>query len=236
MLKNINFNNNGFFIAIGLIITGFIITNSMINIKEMERTVTVKGLSEREVKSDIAIFPLSFKEASNNLDFLFSQIRNQNEKLVNFLIKKGFTPDEITVSLPHITDKQAESYGNYSIKYRYLGTSKISIYTKNIDLVIKTLKELEEVSKIGIILNINQYGSPAEFTFTGLNNIKPEMVQEATNNAREVAEKFAKDSNSKLGKIKKARQGQFSISSRDSSNPHIKKVRVVSTIEYYLDD
>ena len=82
----------------------------------------------------------------------------------------------------------------------------------------------------------DEYTSATEYLFTGLNEIKPEMVEEATRNAREVALKFARDSDSKLGKIRSARQGQFSISDRDKNTPHIKRVRVVSTIEYYLAD
>ena len=98
------------------------------------------------------------------------------------------------------------------------------------------MNKLIELGKKGIIFTGGRYQNTVEYLFTRLNEIKPIMVEEATTKAREVAEKFAKDSNSKLGKIKKARQGQFSINSRDKNNPHIKKVRVVSTIEYYLSD
>lgn len=98
------------------------------------------------------------------------------------------------------------------------------------------MDKLVDLGKKGIVIAAQNYDSRTEYIFTGLNNIKPEMVEEATILAREVAEKFAKDSNSKLGKIKKARQGQFSIQNRDSNTPYIKKVRVVSTLEYYLSD
>ena len=80
------------------------------------------------------------------------------------------------------------------------------------------------------------YQNPVEYLFSRLNEVKPEMIEEATRNAREVASKFAEDSNSRLGKIRQASQGQFSIEPRDTNNPHIKKVRVVSTVEYYLAD
>jgi hypothetical protein len=98
------------------------------------------------------------------------------------------------------------------------------------------MKRLVELGKQGIAIAGQDHGTRTEFLFTKLNDIKPEMVQEATKKAREVAEKFAKDSNSGLGKIKTARQGQFSISDRDSNTPYVKKVRVVSTLEYYLTD
>ena len=93
-----------------------------------------------------------------------------------------------------------------------------------------------ELGKSGIVFLGNDYGAATEYIFTGLNELKPAMVEEATQNAREGALKFAKDSDSRLGKIKTARQGKFSITSRDKNNPHLKKVRVVSTIEYYLSD
>lgn len=96
--------------------------------------------------------------------------------------------------------------------------------------------ELSELGKQGIVFSSNNYESRTEYLFTRLNEIKPEMVEEATRKAREVAMKFASDSDSRLGKIKRASQGQFSINSRDRNNPHIKKVRVVSTVEYYLSD
>ena len=98
------------------------------------------------------------------------------------------------------------------------------------------MKNLVELGKQGIAISGQDYNAKTEFLFTKLNEIKPEMVEEATKNAREVAERFAKDSKSRLGKIKRAKQGQFSIKDRDRNTPYIKKVRIVSTVEYYLSD
>ena len=95
---------------------------------------------------------------------------------------------------------------------------------------------LSSLGKKGIVFSASNYETRTEYIFSKLNDIKPEMIEEATNNAREVAQKFATDSQSRLGKIKRAYQGQFTISDRDNNNPHIKKVRVVSTVEYYLAD
>ena len=102
--------------------------------------------------------------------------------------------------------------------------------------MINASSKISDLAKQNIVMLRQDYNNRLEFLFTKLNDIKPKMVQTATQNAREVALKFAKDSDSKLGKIKSARQGQFSISDRDSNTPNIKKVRVVSTIEYYLSD
>jgi hypothetical protein len=216
---------------------GYLLSRSIIHIKALDRTVTVKGLSEREVPANIAIWPIKFNEADNELNSLFSTLQRKNGLVVEFLTNNGFKSEEISVSAPAIIDRQAQGYVDSSkVKFRYSGSSTISVYTSNVDAVGKTMKNLVELGKEGIAISGQDYNAKTEFLFTELNKIKPEMVEEATKNAREVAEKFAKDSKSSLGKIKRARQGQFSINDRDSTTPHIKKVRVVSTIEYYLSD
>ena len=100
----------------------------------------------------------------------------------------------------------------------------------------QVMGKLSELGKKGIVFTADDYESRTEYIFTQLNQVKPTMVEEATRKAREIALKFAADSKSKLGKIKRASQGQFSIRPRDKNNPHIKKLRVVSTVEYYLSD
>jgi hypothetical protein len=139
--------------------------------------------------------------------------------------------------MPTVLDKQAQGYARDSeVAYRSSGSSVITVYTGRVDLVRATMKEAVELGKAGIAIVGQDYQTRTEFLFTRLNDIKPAMIEEATRKAKEVAEKFAGHSNSTLGKIKKARQGQFSITDRDSNTPYIKKVRVVSTIEYYLSD
>ena len=112
----------------------------------------------------------------------------------------------------------------------------VTVYTDKIDGVRAALSEISELGKAGIVIAGDSYDNRTQYFFTKLNEIKPDMVEEATRNAREVAEKFARDSDSSVGKIKRATQGQFSIADRDQNNPHIKKVRVVSTVVYYLAD
>ena len=122
------------------------------------------------------------------------------------------------------------------IAFRYTAATVVTVYSQRIDAVRRSMKEIVGLGKDGIALSGQNYENRTQFLFTGLNALKPEMIEEATKNARTVAEKFAKDSASSLGKIKTAQQGQFSISDRDSSTPYIKKVRVVSTVTYYLSD
>ncbi|MFO8082840.1 MAG: SIMPL domain-containing protein [Desulfobacterales bacterium] len=227
----------GAFVCVGLIALGYQITKGIIHIKSLDRTVTVKGLAEREVAADTAIWPISFQEAGNDLNSLFSNIQHKNTLIVDFLMNLGFKTEEISISPPGILDKQATGYtGSDTIKFRYSGDSTITVYSENVNNVREAMNKLAELGKEGIAFVRQGYQTQTEFLFTKLNQIKPEMIEEATKNAREVAEKFAMDSSSRLGKIKQARQGQFSINNRDTNTPHIKKVRVVSTIEYYLSD
>ncbi len=227
----------GAFLCAGLIILGYLLSTGAVRIKGMDRTVTVKGLAEREVHANIAIWPLKFNEANNDLNQLYSEIQKKSEMIIDFLKKNGFSDSEISISQPAILDKQAQGYGDTSkIKFRFTASTTITVYTEKVSNVIKSMTKVVQLGKHGIALSGQDYQNKSEFLFTDLNRIKPEMIAEATKNARQVAVKFAKDSNSKLGKIKKARQGQFSIRNRDSSTHHIKKVRVVSTIEYYLSD
>ncbi|MGA8018859.1 MAG: SIMPL domain-containing protein [Desulfobacterales bacterium] len=227
----------GGFVCIGLMALGYQISKGIIHIKSLDRTVTVKGLSEREVPADIAIWPITFQEAGNDLNDLFSSIQQKNALVVDYLKNLGFKAEEISVSPPGILDKQAAGYsGSDTFKFRYSGDSTITVYSENVGSIRKAMNRLVDLGKKGIAFARQGYQTQTEFIFTKLNDIKPEMIEEATKNARGVAEKFARDSNSTLGKIKRASQGQFSIGNRDNNTPYIKKVRVVSTIEYYLSD
>ena len=227
----------GFFIFLGLTSLGYLLGNSAIKIKEYERTVAVKGLSEREFGADIVIWPIQFTAAGNNLEELYGSIDGNTTRIITFLEASGIDKTEISFATPSITDKSAQKYGNQAkAEFRYTAIQTVTVYSRDINSVRKVMGKLSELGKQGIVFTGGNYQSKTEYLFTRLNEVKPEMIEEATRKAREVAEKFASDSKSTLGKIKKAKQGQFSIVARDKNNPHIKKVRVVSTVEYYLSD
>ena len=227
----------GAFICLGLVAFGYILSNTAIKVKGMDRTVTVKGLAEREVPANIAIWPISFSEAYNDLTQLYVELEKKSGLIIRFLKENGIKDDEITMSQPSIVDRQAQDYGNAGkIQFRYIASATVTVYSTNVALVRETMKKVVALGKEGIAISGQGFQNRTEYLFTGLNEIKPAMIEEATKNAREVAVKFAVDSKSKLGKIKRAVQGQFSIKDRDSSTQYIKKVRVVSTIEYYLSD
>ena len=227
----------GIAIFFGLAGLGYLLGQSLIQFKEYERTVTVKGLSERELPADIVIWPIKFTEASNDLSALYTQLENSNKRIREYLLGAGVEESAISLDIPLITDKSAQMYGGDARpEFRFLANQTVTVYSSNVNLVRGTMGGLVELGKQGIVFGGDPYQNQVEYLFTRLNDVKPEMIEEATRLAREVAEKFAADSNSKLGKIRNASQGQFSIEPRDTNNPHIKKVRVVSTVEYYLSD
>ncbi len=226
----------GLLLAAGLALGGFFIGNGFYQSRALERTVEVKGLAEREVPADTAIWPIQFTIAGNELEPLLSRLEEQGEQVRAFLTLQGFADDEISVGAPSITDRHAQGYGDPNVRFRYAVSQVITVFTGKVDAVRGAGRELLELGKAGIVFSQDNYEYRTQYLFNGLNDIKPAMIEEATRNAREVAEKFAADSDSRLGKIRDARQGQFSISDRDSNNPHVKNVRVVSTLEYYLVD
>jgi hypothetical protein len=226
----------GALLAVGLVGAGAMLAGGLAKFKSLDRVVSVKGLSEREVPADIAIWPIRFSEADNDLARLYATLESKNAAIVEYLKSAGFEASEIGTSVPAIQDRLAQGYAGERVSFRYAGTSTITVYTGRVDAVLAARIGLYDLGRKGIAVAGSDYEARTEFLFTKLNEIKPAMIEEATRNARQVAEKFAQDSDSRLGKIRSANQGQFSIDDRDSNTPHVKRVRVVSTVEYYLAD
>ncbi|EKO3431192.1 SIMPL domain-containing protein [Vibrio fluvialis] len=227
----------GISILLGLGLLGYFVEQAAVKFKEYDRIVTVKGLSEREVPADTVIWPIQFTLADNELPTLFTTLDAQTQQVMQFLAQQGIDTQSISISAPAVIDKKAQQYGGEArIEYRYLATQTINVYSTHVDLVRQAISQIGQLGKQGIVFNQDNYNNRVEYLFSGLNDIKPAMIEEATKQAREVAEKFAKDSQSSLGKIKRATQGQFSIVDRDNNTPYVKKVRVVSTVEYFLSD
>ena len=223
----------GLCIFFGLAVLGGMLPKMAAEFKSYDRVVSVKGLCEKEVPADKVIWPLSYKVVGDDINLVNTQITTKNAVIKNFLHAGGITDQEISVTVPSISDKYAQEYGSNDRLYRYVATSTVTVCTKSVDKVLELMAKQTELLSQNIVLS-NEWDAQPKFNFEGLNDIKPEMIEEATRNARDVAKKFAKDSDSKLGKIKDASQGTFSIGDRDSNTPYIKKVRVVTYITYYL--
>lgn len=231
------YSKEALILCVGLIIMGACIADGLTSAFQSDRIVTVKGLSEREVPADKVIWPLVYKELGNDPAEMYERLATKNRKVIDFLKEKGIAEKEICESAIQVSDRQADSYDQNNVLYRYKATSVITVTSSQVELIRKIMQSQSELMKMGIALVTEEYGTNiVKYEFTGLNKIKPDMIEESTKNARATAEKFAKDSESKLGKIRSASQGQFSIDNRDSNTPYIKRIRVVSTIEYYIDD
>ena len=222
-------------IAGGLGILGSQIDGAVGRFVDRDRVVTVKGLAEKQVPADRAIWPVSFRELGDDLQEVYQRMNDKTAVIVAFLKAGGIDAKEISVSVPNVDDAQANNYGGNQRRLRYALTQTVTVSTDKVQAVLNLMQKQSELIGKGITL-ANDYSYRTRFDFTGLNSIKPKMIETATVNAREAAQKFAQDSGSTLGKIRRASQGQFTIYDRDSNTPYIKTVRVVTTVEYFLKD
>ena len=227
---------SGLAIMIGLVVLGLMMPKAVEKYRSYDRVVNVKGLCEKEVMADKVIWPLIYKVMSNDIQSIYDQTDASNGLIMDFLTDGGISEKEITVSVPSISDKLANEYGDNNRAFRYIAKNVITVCTDDVDAVLRLMSKQSELLKKGIVTSENSWENPVEFKYEGLNDIKPQMIEEATKNAREAAEKFAKDSDSSLGKIKNANQGTFTIENRDSNTPYIKRIRVVTSVTYYLNN
>ena len=226
-------------IAVGIIAGAFTLGNQLEQgirgFKDADRVVTVKGLSEKEVKANHVIWPVSFREMGNDLSQVYDKLEVKQNMVLKYLKDGGLTDEEITIAAPKLRDNLADNYGSQRPPFRYMITQVLTISSDKVDVVRKLDEAQRDLLKAGVGLT-NDYSYMTKYSYTGLNEIKPAMIEAATKNAKEAAQKFAMDSGSTLGKIRRANQGIFSITDRDENTPFIKNVRVVTTVEYFLKD
>lgn len=226
----------GICIGIGMLLLGIQIKKGFKDVSENRRTVSVRGLSEREVAANKVTWPIVSKEVGNDLPTIYANLERTNKIILDFLQSNGITESEISINAPQVFDMQAERYASGQNPYRYNVTNVIVVTSSKVAQVNSLVKRQVELLKEGVAIVAGDYQYQIQYEYTDLNVIKPDMIADATKNAREAAEKFAEDSESRLGKIKTASQGQFSIEDRDQYTPYIKKIRVVSSIVFFLDD
>ena len=234
-----NVNRNfvlGISFIIGMALCALIAGQTIRSVKRMEEFVTVKGLSEREVAADLAIWPIAFTLSDNDLTQLQGQIQTARKTVYGFLTENGFEQSEISNAPPQITDTRTGSGELDASKRpsRYQGNITVLLRSAKIAKVKGAMESCDKLVQHGIALSGGDYSSKPQFLFTGLNQIKPDMIQEANRNARKAAERFAADSNSPVGAVRHAVQGPFEINDVDSSSPDRKIVRVVTTVDFYL--
>jgi hypothetical protein len=237
----------GLCLLIGLITAGYFIGRGTARFKSEVRTVTVKGLVEREVKADEAIWTINLRRAGEDLKEANAKISADRNAVLAFLKNYGFSETAITRQPTRTIDRFARDYGPQPVsdRLRYVVTSSITIRSSNIDLVQKALGSTEELVKTGVVLDGEREGGAANprYVVSKFNELRPELLAEATKNARSIAQQFAADSGAQVGKIHSANQGMIQIfgsDGNDESGPYsptsapVKKIRVVSTFEFEL--
>jgi hypothetical protein len=223
----------GLSLIIGLAIFGIEIGHAVKTGREFDRCLTVKGLSEREAKANLAIWPLRFSVSADDLAGLKSAMESNSVLVLGYLTASGIDPKEITQGLPEITDREDERIQlNRPALSRYKAVATLVVRSPSVDVVKKAIQGVDTLLEKGVTLDGSQQ---TEFTFNALNDVKPDMIREATANARASAEKFAQDSHSKVGRIRKATQGILEIENRDAASPEWKTLRIVTTVDFFLE-
>ena len=237
----------GLLLAVGLILGGLLLGTRIRDFKRADRYVEVKGLVERTVKSDTATWPISFSEAGDSLPDVFAASEKDKAAVVAFLKAQGFADSDLTLGSIAVTDRSTQQFNNNTHGPRFVVEQTITVNSGDVDKVAAANAKTADLIRAGVVIQSGQNGGGVVYKFNGLNALKPDMITEATRNARASADRFAADSGSQVGAIRDANQGVFSISAanaggtgedggfdQQADSSIMKKVRVVSTIDYYL--
>ena len=218
--------------SLGLVFGGYLLGNGLLRAKEAERSVTVRGLAERDVTADLATWTISYSSTSTDLGEAQAKVKRDTEAIEQFFKVLGFPAEALQPTGANVSSYSDQGLTRYTVRQR------LALRTNDIERAQKAVARQFDLVGRGVML---EEGSGMSYTFTKLNDIKPEMVAEATRDARASAEQFAKDSGADVGSIRDATQGYFSIEGRDgdsggwgvSDSPY-KKVRVVTTVDFSL--
>ncbi len=227
-------------LALGIGFAGVKINDGLKSFRSYDQYVTVKGLAERNVKSDMAVWPMAYTETGNNLPELQAVMETRGRQVERFLEKYGLKEEEVSKAQFHVQDRLAQSYNQRNIdQARYILSQTYMVRTENVEALQKAAQDIGDLIKQGVVLS--QGGEGPTYLFTKLNDVKPDMIAQATKNARAAAGQFAADSGTQVGGIRRAYQGVFQILPRDdtytvpAAQQIHKRVRVVSTLDFYLE-
>ena len=222
----------GALIALGLCLGGMFIYCGISKYASKDRAVSVKGLSTREVEADYAVWPLTYGWSGNDLPALYAQLELVTARVKKHLLALGFEESDFRQGSISVEDNWTSYYGDRRPEFHYTLNTSLIVSTDKVKLVVASQGKESEMLKEGIIVTTQKWN--LDYQFNGLPELKPSMIEEATQNARAVAQKFADDAHCRLGSIRRASQGQFTIES-DEYQPWVKRVRVVTTVDYFLD-
>jgi len=228
-------------LGIGVAVGGWLAGIGIGEARRIDHYVTVKGVAERNVDADLALWPIRFVVTGNELSVVQAESQRQAERVLEFLTAAGVPHDAVEVQGVDVTDVLAQAYRSGPTESRFIIAQTLMVRSTDVAGIEATSQRVSALIDAGVVLS-SESGAGPYYLFTRLNDVKPEMIAEATRRAREGAEQFAADSGSRVGGIRRASQGLFQILARDDA-PGIteqrqiqKTVRVVSTIEYLLVD
>jgi uncharacterized protein len=224
-------------LASGIGYAGHRLGDALYAARAADRYLTVRGLAERIVPANVALWPIVFTVSGNDLAGIQSRLERDADRITTFLVEQGFDAADITLSAPRLTDRIAQGYDmdNRPLAERYTAEATVTLRTGDIAGVGRAIERSGELVRDGVTV-VRSYEFSTQYLYTDLETIKPEMIAEATRDARRAAEQFAADSGSRVGAIRNAQQGFFSIDDRDAFSPEFKTVRVVTTVQYYVED
>jgi hypothetical protein len=221
-------------VALGLIIGGFLLGDGIRRARMADRSVTLRGLAERDVTADLATWTIAYTEQGSELGPVQTAIDEDSRAITDFFRKAGFKPEEVTTAGVSVTQFYDSNRGENSVTVR----RKLQLRTPEVMKARAAFARQFDLIRSGVAI---EEGSDISYNFTKLNEVKPAMIAEATKDARRGAQQFANDSGTSVGGIKQATQGYFSIGARygeegESGNDSpFQKVRVVTTTDFYLD-
>lgn len=225
-------------VGLSLVGGGLLVGQGLKAFRSGDRFVTVKGSAEQIANADLVVWPLAHTVSGNDLSVLQRELEARTQTIRTFFKQAGFADDEISVAPASLEDRWAYAYGENRSTEQYRYSTTVTLRTSKVQKAMEALRRTGDLLAQGVVLGGNggQDAAPSgpQFDFTQLNAIKPKLVAEATANARKSAEQFAKDSGSSIGGIRSANQGVVSIENRDAGSPHVKKIRVVTTVDYFL--
>ncbi|XKH01885.1 SIMPL domain-containing protein [Marinobacter nauticus] len=228
-------------LGISAIIAAMFLSTGLTDLRTGDRYVTVKGVAEREVQADLALWPLRFVATGDTLDQAQEKARVSREAIMAFLKLQAIDTSAVELQRLDVTDTRANAYGANNNPQKFIINQTLMVRSSHIDRIRQAAQNVSELVDSGVVLSSDYGPSGPTYLFNRLNDIKPEMISEATAAAREAASQFAQDANTSLGGLRRANQGVFQILARDqapgiSENQQpVKTVRVVSTFDYYLE-
>lgn len=225
-------------VGAGVAVVGLAVSNGLERFRLADRTVTVKGLAEKDVESDFATWTLVFRRGGNTFGEVQKALASDRDAVLAFLKARGFQDAEIEVRPLAVQDLFAREYGGGQQALRYQGTGQVKVKSARVAEVQGAALAVDPLIQAGVQLSAEGNGGP-QFQLRGFNDVKAPLLSEATRNAREQAQKFAAEAGATLGPLKVANQGVISISGadgseHDSAGSRVKRLRVVSTFVYEL--